>query len=144
MIPDDELHRVPFAALRRSAGEPPLALRYRFSEAPSATLWRRWGLQRPAPAPRPALTLAGPPAPDGTARKSLGEAAAPLDAPLPYAAQEADSVERWLGGEKRVGAAVSEDLVLRAHPPLASFGLLHFRRLGRGRGAQSGSASPQA
>lgn len=126
VIPDDELHRVPFAALRRSAGEAPLALRYRFSEAPSATLWCRWRLQPAAPAPRPALILAAPPAPDAAAEQSLGEAAATLSAQLPYAAEEADSVQRWLGGEKRVGAAVSEDLVLRADPPLASFGLLHF------------------
>ncbi len=126
VIPDDELYRVPLAALRRSAGEAPLALRYRFSEAPSATLWRRWRGQLPAPADRPALVLAAPAAPDDTAQKSLGEAAATLLASLPYAAREADSVARWLGGEKRVGAAVSEDVVLQAHPRLASFGLLHF------------------
>jgi CHAT domain-containing protein len=126
VIPDDELHRVPFAALRRSAGEAPLALRYRFSEAPSATLWRRWRRQLPAPAPRQALILAAPPPPDAAADQSLGEGAATLNAPLPYAAREADSVARWLGGEKRVGAAVSEDVVLQASPPLDSFGLLHF------------------
>jgi CHAT domain-containing protein len=126
VVPDDELNLLPFAALRRAPGEPPLALRYRFSEAPSGTLWRHWRRQSPLPAASPALALADPPAPDAAAEKSLGEAAGYLRAGLPYAEREADSVQRWVGGEKKVGGAVSEDLVRRSRPSLSSFGIVHF------------------
>jgi CHAT domain-containing protein len=126
VVPDDELNLLPFAALRRAPGEPPLALRYGFSEAPSATLWRHWRRQSPLPAASPALALADPPAPDAAAEKNLGEAASYFRAGLPYAEREADSVQRWVGGEKKVGGAVSEDLVKRSRPSLSSFGIVHF------------------
>ena len=42
VIPDDALHQVPFAALRKAAGQEPLVSRYEIAIAPSATLWLRW------------------------------------------------------------------------------------------------------
>lgn len=49
IVPHGSIHGIPFAALRPAPGAPPLIERYRFSYAPSATIW--WNLQhvkRPA------------------------------------------------------------------------------------------------
>jgi CHAT domain-containing protein len=126
VVPDDELNLAPLGALRREAGEPPLACRYRITLAPSATLWLRWRGQKTVPARWPALALADPAPPDASAASRLGSDAGVLRQRLPFARREAAAVERWLGGEKRVGDAVSVELVKQSSPPLAAFGILHF------------------
>jgi CHAT domain-containing protein len=115
LVPDDALHRLPFAALRETPQAPPLAVRYALTQAPSATLWLAWKGRRPAAAPIPALALADPPLRDG---ERLG--------PLPYARQESAAVVRALGGGsvRRFGAAASEAYLKTA--ALRRFGVLHF------------------
>ncbi len=115
LVPDDALHRLPFAALRETPQAPPLAVRYALTQVPSATLWLAWKARRPAAAPIPALALADPPL-RGDAR--LG--------PLPYARQESAAVVHALGGGsvRRFGAAASEAYLKGA--ALRRFGVLHF------------------
>ncbi len=124
VVPDDELHRLPFAALQASPEGPPLARRYDLSLAPSATLWLRWREGGKA-APGDALALANPPLPNAVARQRLAESGFNLpDQPLPYAEREADSAVSYLGAKKRTGADVSKPYLLDAD--LKPFGLLLF------------------
>jgi CHAT domain-containing protein len=60
VIPDDDLHKVPFAALRPTSRDQPLVSRYAITLAPSATVWLDWRLHRPRRAAVPALALADP------------------------------------------------------------------------------------
>ncbi len=119
LVPDDALHRLPFAALRETPQAPPLAVRYALTQVPSATLWLAWKGRRPAAAPIPALALADPPLRrDRSDGGRLG--------PLPYARQESAEVVRALGGGslRRFGADASEAYLKRA--ALRRFGVLHF------------------
>ena len=115
LVPDDALHRLPFAALRETPQAPPLAARYALTQVPSATLWLAWEGRRPAAAPIPALALADPPLLQG----------GPLG-PLPFARQESAAVVRALGGGslRRFGADASEAYL--KHASLRRFGVLHF------------------
>ena len=103
IVPDDFLHRLPFAAL---------VTRYEITLAPSATLWLHWREARPAQAVTPALVLADP-----VTLARFG--------PLPDARTEGKAVRRHLGGgELLVGKDASEAYIKRngAGP----FGLVHF------------------
>ncbi len=60
ILPDDDLHKLPFAALRPAAEGPPLIARYQITVAPSARLWLHWRGAPPPPAALPALVLADP------------------------------------------------------------------------------------
>jgi CHAT domain-containing protein len=138
LVPDDDLHRLPFAALRGPDGGP-LATRYQLTVVPSATLWLRWRASRPLPGARPALALADPPAPGAGKTPSAGapdrrgapaERAAVFAAmqalpPLPYARGEGRAVVRHLGPGSvlRVGEDASEEFLKRRG---GGFGLLHF------------------
>jgi CHAT domain-containing protein len=134
LVPDDDLHRLPFAALRATPDGPPLAARYQLSEVPSATLWLRWRAARDT-APRPALALADPPslgyttaaaAPRGApAERAAVFAAVVRLPPLPYARREGRAVVRNLGAgsELRLGAGASEAYLKRSGH---RFGLLHL------------------
>ena len=138
IVPDDDLHRLPFAALRGADGAP-LATRYQLTVVPSATLWLRWRASRPLPGARPALALADPPAPgDGKAASASapGRRGAPAERaavfaamqalpPLPYARSEGRAVVRHLGRGSvlRVGEEASEAFLKRGG---GGFGLLHF------------------
>jgi CHAT domain-containing protein len=99
IVPDDALHRLPFAALRAEPDEEPLAARFQISLVPSATLWLRWRNDKTPMSGEPALVFADPPASGGPAeeraaafadRASLGE--------LPLSRDEGESVLRHLGG----------------------------------------------
>jgi CHAT domain-containing protein len=116
IIPDDALHQVPFAALRKAAGQEPLVARYEIALAPSATLWLRWRQTATQFAARPALVLADP----RTGRGSEGLGA------LPHAREEGRQVLRRLGdgSELWLGADASEASLKAA--PLSQFGVLHF------------------
>jgi CHAT domain-containing protein len=115
VVPDDALHRVPFAALRASADAEPLAARYEITLAPSATLWLRWRGEPRASAARSALVLADP-------EIALG----PGLGPLPHARAEGRTIVRTLGGgaELWTGQAASEGALKAA--PLGDFALVHF------------------
>lgn len=63
IVPDGELHRVPFAALSPDEPGAPLVERFGLSVVPSATLWLRLRESRAGPAERALLALADPPIP---------------------------------------------------------------------------------
>jgi len=139
VIPDDALNKLPFGALRETAGGKPLALRYEISVVPSATLWLRWRKSRPAAAAIPALAFADPPLPGGNSDGNQVVQAASREravaalftsgvrlGPLPYAREEGRAVVRDLGGGsvQRIGEEASEAFLKSA--PLGKFGVLHF------------------
>jgi len=129
IVPDDFVHRVPFAALRPEPGSDPLIVRYEITLAPSATLWLRWRQARPAPAVTPALIFADPES-LATVKGAATERAATFIAParlgaLPFARREGKSVKRHLGGGKLlVGKEASESYFKSSEA--AGFRLLHF------------------
>jgi CHAT domain-containing protein len=95
LVPDDALHRVPFAALRERSDGPPLIVDREVTIAPSATLWLGWRRSAPPPGTgkRAALVLADP---------TLPAAAADLVrrgglAPLPHALLEGRSAVAAFG-----------------------------------------------
>ncbi|MFL6289608.1 MAG: CHAT domain-containing protein [Thermoanaerobaculia bacterium] len=129
IVPDDALHRLPFAALRPQPGSGPLATRYEITLALSATLWLRWREARPAPAETPALVFADP-LTLATGEGAGKERSATFLAParglgrLPFARAEGKAVLRQLGGELLMGKDASE-AYLKKHGA-GAFGLLHF------------------
>jgi CHAT domain-containing protein/tetratricopeptide (TPR) repeat protein len=130
IVPDDVLHQFPFAALRKSAADPPLATRYEISMAPSATLWLRWRSDRPAPAAEPLLALADPQTPGGQDGSAAERAAIFADGvrlgALPFARTEGRSAVRHMDGGSllRLGKEASEGFIKSAD--LRHFGILHF------------------
>lgn len=130
VVPDDALHRLPFAALRPDPGAAPLASRYEVTLVPSATLWLRWREERPPGAEIPALVLVDPVSP-ATVKIAAVERSAALAVPpslgeLPWARREGKSVVDSLGGgsELRVGEEASETYLKKNGA--ARFILLHF------------------
>jgi CHAT domain-containing protein len=129
IVPDDYLHRLPFAALRPAPDKPSLAVRYEITLTPSATLWLRWRKTRPAPAAAPALVLADPVTLATRGDAAAGERSATFLTParlgqLPHARTEGRAVIRYLGGgELLVGEDASEAYVKANAAP---FGLVHF------------------
>jgi len=133
IVPDDALHLLPFAALRQSADEPPLAARYEISVVPSATLWLHWRTHRPPAAAEPLLALADPRRPGDSAesqQRATERAAIFADGlrlgALPFARQEGRSAVRHLdaGSVLRVGGEASEGFI--KHADLRHFAILHF------------------
>jgi tetratricopeptide (TPR) repeat protein len=131
VVPDDLLHSVPFAALRRSADAEPLGARFETAIAPSATLWLRW--RQASRTERPtALVLADPAFAPGRGRPSrpgatrewslLSEEELPA---LPHAREEGRMVVRRLAGSTLLaGDGAAEDALKTT--PLDGYGLLHF------------------
>jgi len=133
IVPDDALHLLPFAALRRAAGEPPLTARYEISVVPSATLWLHWRTHRPPASAEPLLALADPqrPGDSGGSQETATERAAIFAdglrlGALPFARQEGRTAVRHLdsGSLLRVGAEASEGFI--KHADLRRFAILHF------------------
>ena len=134
VVPDGDLHRLAFGALRPTAEAEPLVARYRLSRVPSATLWLRWrrameeeGEENPR---RAVLALADPTLPwpaDGVAtRRDWALAGGGGLGALPHARDEGRAVVRRVGGESRlwVGEGASERAL--AEVDLEPFGLVHF------------------
>ncbi len=121
IVPDDDLHRLPFGALRPSAAGKPLVERYEVSQVPSATLWLRWRSLEAAER-KPALVLADPTLPASSAAFRLG--------PLPEAKREGRAALRHLaagrlsGGELKTGGDASEAFLKGVEP--GRFGVVHF------------------
>jgi len=113
ILPDDDLHKLPFAALH-AAQAPPLVQRYQLTMAPSATLWRTWRRNRPQPAAVPALVLADP--------VRLGDDLQPLL----LSVKEGEVVLGALGGHSlmRRGEDASEKSLKGAD--LSRYGILHL------------------
>jgi tetratricopeptide (TPR) repeat protein len=131
IVPDDALHQIPFAALRRTPEGLPLAARYEISIVPSATLWLRWRSHRPAAAAEPLLALADPRRPGGGGAGDASERAAIFAdgirlGALPFARREGEAAVRHLdsGSVLRVGGEASEGFI--KHADLRRFGILHF------------------
>jgi CHAT domain-containing protein/tetratricopeptide (TPR) repeat protein len=130
IIPDDTLNQLPFAALRATAGGPPLAAGYQLTLAPSATLWLRWRGSRPAPSAAPLLALADPLMPGAGTSRAAERAALFADGlrlgSLPFARREGRMAVRHLAGGSvlRAGVDASEGFVKSAD--LRRFGILHF------------------
>ena len=133
ILPDDVLYTLPFAALRTAPGAAPLGERYQLSEAPSATLWRRW-LSQPRPSARvPALVLADPSLLGRSRTTSWlwswfrrDGTTLPLGfAPLAYARKEGESIIDTLGGGILLTGRNASLAELRRLDP-SRFGILHF------------------
>jgi CHAT domain-containing protein/tetratricopeptide (TPR) repeat protein len=143
IVPDDVLHRMPFAALRPEAGGPPLIDRYQLTVVPSATLWLHWKASRPPAAAAPLLAMADPVLPGagrglgagwgagwGGRREPVERAAIFADGlrlgALPEARREGRTAVRHLAGASvlRVGGDASEGFLKSAD--LHRFGVLHF------------------
>jgi CHAT domain-containing protein/tetratricopeptide (TPR) repeat protein len=132
LVPDDALHRLPFAALRASADAEPLGAQYELVQVPSATLWLDWRRARPAAPGRPLLVLADPELP------MANQAAGPVEVTvaqvrdaagtlgrLPHARREGRAAVRALGdGLLLIGAEASEARLGALR--LRDFGLVHF------------------
>jgi CHAT domain-containing protein len=130
IVPDRNLHRLPFAALRPAPGQPSVAERYEISVVPSATVWLRW---RQAPAermPQAVLAMADPALPttgDHVASMRAWALATSFEpGRLPRARDEAQSATRALGGGSRVveGDRATEHFL--KHANLDRFAVLHF------------------
>jgi CHAT domain-containing protein len=128
IVPDGPLHRLPFAALRPSPGDPPLATRFGITSVPSATMWMRWGARAGAARGGRALAFADP-------EIGRDEAAGFRDADpwieglrqgrLPSARREAQALVGGLGGGLvRSGPEASEGYLKQAD--LGPFGMLLF------------------
>lgn len=153
LVPDDALHRLPFAALRPTADGTPLGARYELVRVPSATLWLRWRSEEPATARKPVLVLADPTLNGGAIRPpeeedapSAASAESPGGSqlaqvrgadkgtegqpgtafgPLTYAREEGRFAMRDLGGGLFLaGPEATEERLVSLD--LSSFSLIHF------------------
>ncbi len=135
LVPDDDLHRLPFAVLRPAPAGPLLGTSYELTVVPSATLWLLWRNRPAAAAARPALAMADPPSlaagrhpwrgAGPTERGGTSFASALELPPLPYARREARAVAHHFarGAVLRVGEKASE-AYLKRHA--RRFGIVHF------------------
>jgi len=109
IVPDDDLHRLPWAALRAKAGEKRLAELYEISIVPSSSLLLKWRRERPKPASVPALVIAAP----------------GVGLPLGRAREEGETIVRNLPRSRLLtGPDASEAFV--KHARLSDYGILHL------------------
>lgn len=137
LVPDDALHRLPFAALQESEDAQPLGATYEMVQVPSATLWLRWRRAERPPAERPLLVLADPDLPEAAAGvgRAIQTAQGPRPASfrdagatlgrLPHARREGRDALRALGGGRLLIGAEATEAALH-QLPLAAFLVLHF------------------
>ncbi len=125
IVPDDALHRLPFAALRKRADGAPLIADHEIEIAPSSTLWLRWrsggSPSASGPASRAGIVLADPEIP--TAAHALVRGELPR---LSHALLEGRGAVAALGptAELTSGAAATEGYLRGLD--LEPFGLVHF------------------
>ncbi|HSL82050.1 MAG TPA: CHAT domain-containing protein [Thermoanaerobaculia bacterium] len=133
LIPDDALHRLPFAALRAAPEAEPLGLRYELVQAPSATLWLRWreeSQKGDRPVEHPILVLADPVLPSEEAgeddeRFAQVQGVGAGLGRLPYARREGRAAVRRLGGGLLLtGVEASEEAFTGFD--LGAVGMVHF------------------
>ncbi len=123
VVPDQILHLLPLSMLRPGPEEQPLAMRYRFSMIPSATLWLHWKSTPIEEPSRPALVFADPepPSPEGwrvSPRRILP--------PLIHSRREGRDAVRNLGrGTELLTRTEANESALHRQP-LKSYSLLHF------------------
>ncbi len=121
LVPDGELHLLPFGALRAVSDGPSLADRYQLSSVPSATLWHRWRSNGSPPRAAAALVMADP-LPGGTQQTAHRDALGPL----PGAAEEGRAVVERVGRGSllRLGEDASEAFFKAAD--LGRFDIVHL------------------
>lgn len=136
ILPDRELHHLPFGALRASPHGPPIAVRYEISIVPSATIWLRWRKAGVSRADIPALALADPAIPGGSqsaetvpavsSERQWALATATRLLPLRYARAEGRLAVRRLGGESRLLAGEEATELFLKTADLKRYEVLHF------------------
>jgi CHAT domain-containing protein len=128
VIPDRDLHRLPFDALSAGPEEEPLATRFEISIVPSATLWSRSRRSPAGGTPEGVLAFADPALPSGSEPSEHRQGGPWVEGlrlgPLPHAREEARRISRLLGDRCRVleGSAASEHRL--KSESLGSFGVL--------------------
>ncbi|MEM7582478.1 MAG: CHAT domain-containing protein [Acidobacteriota bacterium] len=128
VIPDGDLHLLPFGTLRASSASAPLAVTHQISIVPSATLWLRWTRgSREAPSTS-ALILADPQLPD-VAEPPGSTTTRDQPSRLLHALAEGEKVKTYMGPSITLlsGASATEG-VLKQQLQSADheFGLVHF------------------
>lgn len=126
IVPDAELHLLPFGALLDEGGES-LASRYEISVVPSASLWLRWREGRPVPNGAGALVFADPTsiATGGGEGDGVRGVEPPLP-PLPAARAEGRAVTRTLGRTSRLLVrGEASELALKQEDP-GRYRVVHF------------------
>ncbi|MEZ4453076.1 MAG: CHAT domain-containing protein [Nannocystaceae bacterium] len=124
VVPDQELHVLPFAALRPAVGAPPLLADHVVAVVPSVAAWLRWRAAPPA-ATRRVVGLADPTPPASTEAPPSAEALPLPEAlpPLPGARAELEAMATALDGrailELHVGDEATEPALRRALPGAA-------------------------
>jgi len=127
IVPDADLHRVPFAALRPK-GETYLVETHTIELAPSVLAWLSWR-EKPEPTPTAAvLGFAGPlrPADDTLAAAGMERAVDDATRPIPHTVSEIESVCRLMGNDSEWFAgsdATEQALTSRAE---SGHTILHF------------------
>ena len=126
LVPDGELHQLPFALLEGPEG--PLGLRYELVVAPSATLWHRWRHSPVEPAEEPALIFADPslgPKVEGVSatRNAVLVGGVQLGT-LPQARREGRLIRGLLGARLLIGDEASERALVSAMP--RRYAIIHF------------------
>jgi len=133
VVPDGALHGLPFGTLRASPGSLPLAMEYEINLVPSATLWRRWRLQKRPGSRAPALAFADPRW--GASEEEATEVAQmrewALDSAvelggLPFARREGKSIVRRLGGNSELLTGTDASEARLKSLDLDRFDILHF------------------
>ncbi|MDP9121215.1 MAG: CHAT domain-containing protein, partial [Acidobacteriota bacterium] len=130
LIPDDHLHRVPFAVLRAVPEGEPLVARYQISVASSGALWYDGRARQPKLASRAALVLANPPQPTPEDREKLRRSGIYLPErldKLPRARLEGEDIARLLGLDRvrlRTDKEVSKGDLLATD--LSLYEAIHF------------------
>ena len=121
IVPDGDLHGLPFEALRPAPDGPRVGDRFEVTLAPSATLWLRLRNSPAVPASDGALVFADP---DILRGSMTGDLHLP---PLPWARREARGIARTLqldAGDVREGGDASEQFLKGA--ALTRYSILHF------------------
>jgi CHAT domain-containing protein len=109
IVPDDDLYRLPWAALRPKAGEKRLGELYEISIAPSSTLLLKWRREPSQPASMPALVIS-----------------APLAGPaLPRARAEGERIVLSIPGSRPLTGAQASEAAVK-HTRLSDYGILHL------------------
>lgn len=132
IVPDDELHKLPFGLLHPHPQLATLAERFQISLVPSATLRRHWQQQEPPMATATVLALADPAFLSANGAGVEGERQWALSigarlGRLPHAREEGRAVVRQLGGAPSrllVGEQATEAFVKSAS--VSSFQVLHL------------------
>jgi CHAT domain-containing protein len=134
VVPDDCLHRLPFAALRSGIAGDPLCVTHEIAQVPSIALWMKWRTgdeDGSAPVAGPAVLALADPDLGGSFADDRLRSAAPWVkglqlGSLPRARAEARSLVRALGNESRMVSGPEANERFIKEIDLAGYRILHF------------------